>query len=94
MFELIVFAEVLQAERALKNSAALLPNASIALDTIAVLQWALARMGGQTLLRVTYPRLAIIADGPLVDSSVRIRIRPKELTLPRAEGLLRARRRA
>ena len=94
MLELIVFAEVLQAERTLKNSSALLPNASIALDAIPILQWTLARMRGQTLLRVTYPRLAIIADGPLVQSSVSIRIQSKALTVPRAEGLLRARHRA
>ena len=94
MFELIVFAEMLQTERALKNSPTLLPDASIALDAIAVLQWTLAWMAGQTLLRVTYPRLAVIADSSLVDSSVSIRIHPKALTLPRAEGLSRAPRRA
>lgn len=63
VFELVILTQEVIAKGALEHPPTMVPDPSVALDASGVCQGTGAGMGGETLARVTHPRLAEVTDG-------------------------------
>lgn len=69
MLKLVVFAQVVLAERALKDAAAVVPDVALALAAHGVRQGASARVGLEALAPVAHPSFAKVADRTLINQA-------------------------
>ena|SRR6218665_244939 len=65
VFKLVIFTEEAAAEGTPEDASSMVPDGSLALGTLGVLEGAGARVGRQTLPPVAHPRLTEIAYGAL-----------------------------